>query len=111
MYVFSTDLGRGVWTVLQRLKPGQKAAVTAPSAFSCRYLPGKLYRYTVCRGTREESPSASFPWLQVTVSQFVFFPQTPLGASFCLRRERKFGSKIKNERKMYVYTSPQPLIC
>ncbi len=38
-----------------------------------------------------KSPSASFPWLQVTVSQFVFFPHTTLGAPFSLKRaERKF---------------------
>lgn len=48
------------------------------------------------RGRRRKSPSASFLWLQVTVSLFVFFPLTPLGAPFCSKRaERKFLSKAK----------------
>lgn len=57
------------------------------------------HTHTVPGRGRRKSPSASFLWLQVTVSLFVFFPLTPLGAPFCSKRaERKFHSKAKYEQ-------------
>lgn len=51
--------------------------------------------YTLCQSKREETLSDSFPWLHVTVSQFVFFPQTTLRAPLF----QKSGKEVAMQSK------------
>lgn len=82
--------------MLQRanLDRGQRREPSAAGLEAARWWRTDMCQVncTSCAEAKErKAPSASFPWLQVTVSQLAFFPQTPLGAAFCLRRaEGKF---------------------